>query len=674
MGSLRAGHWVQVVVYMLLLQLQTVKVQGFDSVSQKLQQLNEQFQQFQALTHARLNMLALNQNKSSFQALQSRLQTLNDHYHHVSQDLEHLKHSATQEIEGLRERNRKLERKNKRLEGRLTSMERKFRQNCHQTQKVTAEPEQDFSNLTLELQSQEERLAALQIQRDELLIGLKGLLESLKNQATRLTRLEGRLSKVLEGNGRLKVRGLWRAGEPVSSNITPQEYYRPCRRGQPSIGGKCGRILEVHTRPRSEGSSKIKTDSHLQNKPHQLHVANQTKHSKAQNAESQPQIQVQKGNPKAHPDPFQPQSQSQVQTQAQTQPYPLQNQHQFSHQTFSHHQRQTDSQVQKPGDPQKSHKQPSWMLPQVPTYHKPEDKQNRTRLKAPQPRALHVFPKPKPDTYEPRASRWDEEKEDISDMVIPNFLQIPVRHKIPTQPIPKRDATICNVDSMLLFPSASAENYVTFSPTLPDLPELSVCLWLRVEATHIGTLLSYATDDNDNQLVLYGHRSLSSSAPSSVFSSSSSSSSSSTSSSPSLDFVVGDPAYRRLQVSALLDARWHHLCVVWSSIDGRFWHYNNHLLASSGSDFRKGWEIPGGGAVVLGQEQDSVGGGFDPAEGFAGQLAGFRLWNRVLSPSEVEGVAAGRGVPRGVVLGMEDIQEVHGEVHHVACDCLEYCV
>lgn len=77
--------------------------------------------------------------------------------------------------------------------------------------------------------------------------------------------------------------------------------------------------------------------------------------------------------------------------------------------------------------------------------------------------------------------------------------------------------------------------------------------------------------------------------------------------------------------------------------------------------------------MVLGQEQDSVGGGFDPAEGFAGQMAGFRLWNRVLSPSEIEGVVAGRGVPRGVVLGTEDIKEVHGAVHHVACDCLEYC-
>lgn len=77
--------------------------------------------------------------------------------------------------------------------------------------------------------------------------------------------------------------------------------------------------------------------------------------------------------------------------------------------------------------------------------------------------------------------------------------------------------------------------------------------------------------------------------------------------------------------------------------------------------------------MVLGQEQDSVGGGFDPAEGFAGRMAGFRVWNRVLSPSEVEGVAEGRGVPRGVVLSMEEIKEVHGEVQRVACECLEHC-
>lgn len=235
---------------------------------------------------------------------------------------------------------------------------------------------------------------------------------------------------------------------------------------------------------------------------------------------------------------------------------------------------------------------------------------------------------------------------------------------------------------MLVFPSASANNYVTFSLTLPDLPELSVCLWLRVASSNIGTLLSYATDDHDNQLVLYGHSSES-------FASSSASSSSSrssypptsfsasslvSSSSPSLDFVIGDPVYRRLPTPLLLDARWHHLCIVWSSIQGHFWHYNDRRLTSSGSNIRKGWEIPGGGSLVLGQEQDSIGGGFDPAGGFAGQIAGFRMWNRVLSPLEVEGMAEGRGVPRGVVLGMEDIKEVHGEVQQMSCECLEHCV
>ncbi|XP_056143601.1 pentraxin-4 [Lampris incognitus] len=224
----------------------------------------------------------------------------------------------------------------------------------------------------------------------------------------------------------------------------------------------------------------------------------------------------------------------------------------------------------------------------------------------------------------------------------------------------KASRAFCNVDSILFFPSASIGNYVTFARSLPTLPELSVCLWLHVEAQHIGTLLSYATDDNDNQLVLYGRRS--------------SFSSSSASSSKALDFVVGDPVYRRLPAGYILDGHWHHLCVIWSSIQGRFWHYTDRRLTSSGSNFQKGWEVPGGGSVVLGQEQDTVGGGFDPAEGFAGRMAGFTVWDRMLSRREVEGVAEGRGLPRGVVLGMEDIAEVHGEVKQVACECLEYCM
>lgn len=61
-----------------------------------------QFQQFQALTQARLDMLAQNQNRNFSGGLESRVQALSDHWRHMTQDLEQLKQSTTQEIEGLR--------------------------------------------------------------------------------------------------------------------------------------------------------------------------------------------------------------------------------------------------------------------------------------------------------------------------------------------------------------------------------------------------------------------------------------------------------------------------------------------------------------------------------------------------------------------------------------------
>ncbi|XP_070837854.1 pentraxin-4 [Chaetodon trifascialis] len=668
MGSLRLGHWPLILVHILLLQMQPVEVQGVDPVSQKLRRLNEQFQQFQALTQARLDMLALNQNRNSTGELETRIQALSDHWHHMSQDLEHFKHSMTQEIESLREWGRKLEKKSKRMEGRLALIERNVRENRRHTQKQKPDPGQDFFNLTLELQSQEERLAALQVQRDELLVGLRGLQESLKNQALRVSRLEGQLGEVLQWNGGATTRGLWRAGEPLDSNITPRKYYEPRKRGQTHRGGRPGRILDGHTQPRLEGTIYSETDNHSQatgqarnppQRPQFQGTPNQLKHSKAKSQRPTHYL--------AQSDPDHPQSQMQV--QAQIRPYPIQQEQLQSRQTVPYAHAQIQPQVQQQSQPQLYHQRhhhlhnpsrPSWPQPlsQAPTQPEPiKDRQSRTHLE-PQPQSSDALPWPQSESYQPRVSGWDGGQEEehgtkVELSVIHNLLQLPVRQKIPAQPVPKKDATICNVDSILFFPTAAAENYVTFSLTLPTLPELSVCLWLRVESSHVGTLLSYATDDNDNQLVLYGRNS---------------------SSSPSLDFVIGDTVYRPLPVPSLLDARWHHLCIVWSSIQGRFWHYSDRRLTSSGSNFRKGWEIPGGGSVVLGQEQDVVGGGFDPAEGFSGQVAGFRVWNRVLSPSEVEGVAEGRGVPRGVVLDMGDIKEVHGEVQQVACECLEHCM
>ncbi|XP_063760079.1 pentraxin-4 [Eleginops maclovinus] len=617
---------------MILLQIQPITVQGADPVSQKLRRLNEQFRQFQALTQARLDMLAQNQFRNSSGGLESRVKALSENWQRLSEDLDQLKRSTTQEIEGLREWSRKLERKSKRMEGRLAFMERSLRENRRHAQKQKSDPGQDIPNLTLELQSQDERLGALQTQRDELIVGLKGLQESLKIQALRLTRLEGQVLQKSDGGA------LWRVEESFNSNITSQEHYEPRRRSKTH---REVTRLRLDSEPIVEGPFLYQT------------IPIKRKHSK----ESRPR-------PESHlhslpqPEPYGPQSQ--IQVPAQTKHYPIR-QEQIHPVPYRHIQvrQRYQPRLYRQRHPQlHNHTRPYWIqpLPHSPTYPETSKvRQSTTSLWTPPPQGSDDIPQPKSETH-----KETDTKEESS--VIHNFLQLPVRHKIPTRPVPKKDATICNVDSLLFFPSASAENFVTFFRTLPNLPELSLCLWLRVEASHVGTLLSYATDDNDNQLVLYGRNSSASSA------------SISASSSPTLDFVIGDPVYRRLPASSLLDTRWHHFCVVWSSIQGRFWHYIDRRLTSSGSHFRKGWEIPGGGSVVLGQEQDVVGGGFDPAEGFAGQVAGFRMWNRVLSASEVDGVAEGRGLPRGVVLGMEDIKEVHGAVQQVACECLEHCV
>ncbi|KAK2833642.1 hypothetical protein Q5P01_017531 [Channa striata] len=691
MGSLGPNHWPLILA---LLQIQLGKIQGLDSASQKLRRLNEQFLQFQALTEARLNMLALNQNRNSTWGLESRVQALNDRYHHMSQDLEHLRQSTAQEIQGLRGWSQKLEKKTKRMEGRLASMERNLRENLCYGQKEKPDPSQDLLNLTLDFQSQEERLAALQVQRDELLVGLKGLQESVKNQALRVTQLEGRLGEVLQLNGGGTIRGSGKVVGPISSIITPQEYYEPLKR-TPYRQARPRRILNGHTQLRPEGIRKTKSDSLSQATPYQYYSTNQPKHSKAQKPKPQSQILGEHPTPKSQfLGPYPPQSQ--IQVQAQTRPYPIHQEQLQSQRTVLYDDAIIQTQVQQPFQPHlHPQRQPPSNNSSLPSLPRPlskaqthpettKDRQSRTKVWEPHQQASDLLPQPQSESYQPQSRGFKDEEDvqnhtKIESSVIHNLLQLPVRHKIPAQPVPKRDATICNVKSLLFFPSASAENYVTFSSSLPDLHEFSVCLWLRVEASYVGTLLSYATDDNDNQLVLYGRNPAAFSKSFQGYSSSTSepshaSSLFSPSSSPSLDLVIGDPVYRRLPTSSLLDARWHHLCFLWSSIQGRFWHYNGRRLISSTSNFRKGWEIPGGGSVVLGQEQDTVGGGFDPAEGFVGQVAGFRVWNRVLSPSEVEGVAEGRGVPRGVMLDMEDIKEVHGEVQQVACECLEHCV
>uniref|UniRef100_A0A8C2VXF3 Pentraxin 4 n=1 Tax=Chinchilla lanigera TaxID=34839 RepID=A0A8C2VXF3_CHILA len=222
----------------------------------------------------------------------------------------------------------------------------------------------------------------------------------------------------------------------------------------------------------------------------------------------------------------------------------------------------------------------------------------------------------------------------------------------PTWP-PQGTGEICNTGPVFVFPNASTENVVFLSPgLLKGLRALSFCSWIRMTSGYLGTLLSYATEENDNKLVLHGRDSL---VPG------------------SMHFVIGDPAFRELPLQLLLDRQWHHICVSWTSIQGRYWLYVDRKLVATGSHFREDYEIPPGGSLVLGQEQDSVGGSFDSAEAFVGSMSGLAIWDRVLLPREVANLFIGKELPIGVILTLANVTSVGGFVQRTECPCLEHC-
>ncbi|XP_023132933.2 serum amyloid P-component-like [Amphiprion ocellaris] len=79
---------------------------------------------------------------------------------------------------------------------------------------------------------------------------------------------------------------------------------------------------------------------------------------------------------------------------------------------------------------------------------------------------------------------------------------------------------------------------------------------------------------------------------------------------------------------------WHSVCSTWNAVSGvmQLWldgKPSSRKFVSSGSN------INGPMLIVLGQEQDSYGGGFDSKQSFAGMMSDVHMWDYVISPDEI---------------------------------------
>jgi len=74
----------------------------------------------------------------------------------------------------------------------------------------------------------------------------------------------------------------------------------------------------------------------------------------------------------------------------------------------------------------------------------------------------------------------------------------------------------------------------------------------------------------------------------------------------------------------------NHIIVTWRSSDGQLLVYLNGTQVFS-TILRQGESITDGGSLVLGQEQDNIGGGFSPTQALDGTLDEVRISNNVRS-------------------------------------------
>ncbi|XP_061144536.1 serum amyloid P-component-like [Syngnathus typhle] len=80
---------------------------------------------------------------------------------------------------------------------------------------------------------------------------------------------------------------------------------------------------------------------------------------------------------------------------------------------------------------------------------------------------------------------------------------------------------------------------------------------------------------------------------------------------------------------------WHTMCSTWNSDDGiaQLWVDGKPTIKRF---IRSGQPISGKPSTILGQEQDSYGGGFDASQSFIGMISRLHVWDHVISSNEIQ--------------------------------------
>jgi len=169
-----------------------------------------------------------------------------------------------------------------------------------------------------------------------------------------------------------------------------------------------------------------------------------------------------------------------------------------------------------------------------------------------------------------------------------------------------------SMGKVLRFPpqsEVSTSNYVQLTADfgVNALRSLSVCTWYFKSFSDSGRFVfSYAISGDDNAIIL-GEWS---------------------------DHFVFYVRRARFDTDIVLEQQtWYHICATWSSRSGMVVYVDGENRGEA--DLALGASVPSGGILTLGQEQDSLGGGFDRNQAFAGSIYNMNIFNVQLSARQV---------------------------------------
>ncbi|NXI88561.1 NPTX1 protein, partial [Rhipidura dahli] len=189
----------------------------------------------------------------------------------------------------------------------------------------------------------------------------------------------------------------------------------------------------------------------------------------------------------------------------------------------------------------------------------------------------------------------------------------------------------------LTFPLRTNYMYAKVKKSLPEMYAFSICMWIKSSASPgMGTPFSYAVPGQANELVLieWGNN--------------------------PMEILINDKVAKL--PFTINDGKWHHICVTWTTRDGVWEAYQDGTQTGNGENLAPYHPIKPQGVLVLGQEQDTLGGGFDATQAFVGELAHFNVWDRKLSPGEVYGLAtcSSKALAGNVIAWAETNIDIYG--------------